>query len=87
MTHGAERVNDKTAAEAAGDERGVRTIAEAAAALRCGRDKIYRLEKAGRLEFVKFDRRTLVTERSLQRLLDEIFTSPVLNQDQDQDKS
>jgi excisionase family DNA binding protein len=48
----------------------LRTVAEACAILRCGRWKIYELQKAGDLELVKFGHRTVrVTQRSIDRLL------------------
>jgi hypothetical protein len=48
------------------------TLQEAMDVLRCGKTKIYELEKEGRLELVKFDRATRVTSVSLQRLLSEL---------------
>jgi excisionase family DNA binding protein len=54
-----------------------RTIAEAMNVLRCSKSKIYALHRQGRLELVKFDRATRVTERSLQKLLDQLETTPL----------
>lgn len=56
---------------------GVASIADAMARLGCSRWKIYALARESRLELVKFDSRTKVTERSLQRLLQEIHSKPV----------
>lgn len=72
--------------EAIDDETGpLHTIAEAQAALRCSRTKIYSLWKAGRLELVKFDRGTRVTDRSLQKLLRELHNNHQLEVRRDAD--
>jgi excisionase family DNA binding protein len=69
----------KKSESATEDQFGLRTIAEAATALKCSPKKIYRLQRQGRLEFVKLDHSTRVTERSLQKLLSEIFDKGVTN--------
>jgi excisionase family DNA binding protein len=45
------------------------TLQEAQDILRCGKTKIYELEKEGRLELVKLGPRTRVTGSSMQKLL------------------
>lgn len=53
-------------------QHGLLSFAEAQEQLQCGRTKIYALGRAGKLDLVKFDTRTMVTEKSLQKLLNEI---------------
>ena len=53
-------------------ERGLISVAEAMEQLECGRGKVYSLGRAGKLELVKFDTRTMVTERSLHKLLNDM---------------
>jgi excisionase family DNA binding protein len=50
-----------------------RTIAETAEYLKCSKRKVYELKREGRLEFVKFDHQNRVTERSLLKLMADIF--------------
>lgn len=71
----------KMDAQSAEDERGLHTIQEAQLILHCSRGKIYQLHRAGKLELVKFDRSTRVTERSLIRLLKEVINKPLLLQE------
>ena len=52
---------------------GLLTIQQAQDKLQCSRSKIYLLGHAGRLELVKFDRSTRVTERSMQKLIDDLI--------------
>jgi hypothetical protein len=51
---------------------GLCTIQQAQKMLGCSRSKIYALRDQGRLELVKFDHRTKVTQSSLEKLLAEI---------------
>lgn len=52
-------------------ERGLLSLDQAQEELECSRSKVYRLGRLGKLELVKFDTRTMVTEDSLRRLLSE----------------
>lgn len=52
------------------------TIQQVQDTLQCSRRKIYQLAKANRLEMVKFDGATRVTERSLNDLLRSIAAKP-----------
>ena len=45
------------------------TISQAIDELNCGRTKLYQLHQRGLLEFVKFDKQTRVTERSIKKLV------------------
>lgn len=54
------------------DERRLHKVADAMELLNCSRKKIYQLAREGRLDMVKFDFQTRITDRSLRRLLDEI---------------
>ena len=51
----------------------LRSIAFAMDKLSCGRVKIYQLVKSGRLEMVKLDGRSRITDRSLRRLIAELI--------------
>ena len=57
----------------ADEDTTLRTIAYAAERLGCGRVKIYSLVQQGRLELVKFDSRSRITDRSLRKLLKELM--------------
>jgi hypothetical protein len=59
------------------------TVEEARVALRCSRWKIFDLARENRLELRKFDRKILVTESSLKRLLREIASTPFNEPPQD----
>jgi excisionase family DNA binding protein len=52
------------------------TIDEAMAALRVSRRKIYMLAAQGRLDLLKFDHGTRVSQTSLDRLIAEITSTP-----------
>jgi hypothetical protein len=60
---------------------GLRTIAQVRIRLSCSTSKVYSLMRDGRLEMVKLDRGTRITERSLRRLeqslLNPMRTEPV----------
>ncbi len=45
------------------------TVHEAMERISCGKTKLYDLHQRGYLEFVKLDRRTRVTERSVKQFL------------------
>lgn len=62
------------------------TVEEARLALRCSRWKIFDLQKEGRLVLRKFDKKVLVTESSLKRLLREIASTPFNEPDKEEDK-
>jgi excisionase family DNA binding protein len=49
------------------------TIEQTMSILQCSRSKVYRLWREGRLEFVKFDRGTRVTDRSLKKLMTDLM--------------
>lgn len=53
------------------DDLGLRTITEAATALRCSRRTVYRLHNEKKLKFVKVKRRTRVTAKSIEKLVKE----------------
>jgi hypothetical protein len=55
------------------DEGGLCTIAQAQEALHCSRAQIYKLHNKGRLELVKLEGSTLVTERSVRKLINEVM--------------
>lgn len=58
----------KSDAAAADRNDGFLTIEEVCSRLRCGRSKVYSLVHEKRLEMIKFDRASRITERSLRRL-------------------
>jgi hypothetical protein len=60
------------------DEGGLCTIAQAQETLHCSRAQIYNLHKKGRLELVKLEGSTLVTERSMRKLINEIMEKPLV---------
>jgi hypothetical protein len=60
------------------DEGGLCTIAQAREALHCSRAQIYNLHKKGRLELVKLEGSTLVTERSVRKLISEVLEKPLV---------
>jgi hypothetical protein len=57
---------------------GLFTIAQAKEALHCSRAQIYQLHKKGRLELVKLEGSTLVTERSVRKLIAEVIETPMV---------
>jgi hypothetical protein len=60
------------------DEGGLYTIAQAQEALHCSRAQIYNLHNKGRLELVKLESSTLVTERSVRKLIKELMEKPIV---------
>ena len=50
----------------------LRKIEEVQNILRCSRSKVYELGAAGRLELVKLDRATRITDSSIRRLVNEL---------------
>lgn len=79
-------MNNKAKRATDDDDYRLRTVHEAADMLKCSVSKIYRLKAEGRLEFVKLDNMSRVTERSIQRLLSEMF-SGVDKGERDADRS
>jgi len=49
------------------------TLTQAKEELNCGRTKLYQLHQRGLLEFVKFDKQTRVTERSIKKLVRDLI--------------
>ena len=52
------------------------TMQETQDKLKCSRRKVYMLGAQGRLDIVKFDHSTRVTQASIERLLGEITATP-----------
>lgn len=52
------------------------TLQETQVRLKCSRRKVYMLGAQGRLDIVKFDHSTRVTQASIERLLGEIAATP-----------
>lgn len=65
----------KPAASGEQENRGLLTVPEACSALRVSESKLYRLRKQNRVEFVKLDGSTRVTDRSVQKLLSQMFAA------------
>jgi excisionase family DNA binding protein len=55
------------------DDDDLLTIEEAMRKLKCKRTKIYSLARERRLDLVKFDRKTRITARSVDRLIRDIL--------------
>lgn len=56
------------------EQAGLLTVDQAAEALHCGRTKIYLLTKAKKLDTVKFGHTTLITAKSINRLLNDLVS-------------
>jgi hypothetical protein len=54
------------------------TVPEAMDRLSCGKTKLYDLHQRGFLELVKLDRRTRVTERSVQKFLRNLVANQLI---------
>jgi excisionase family DNA binding protein len=54
------------------------TVPEAMERLSCGKTKLYDLHQRGFLELVKLDRRTRVTERSVQKFLRNLVANQLI---------
>jgi hypothetical protein len=54
------------------------TVPEAMDRLSCGKTKLYDLHQRGFLELVKLDRRTRVTERSVQKFLRNLIANQLI---------
>jgi excisionase family DNA binding protein len=54
------------------------TVPEAMDRLSCGKTKLYDLHQRGFLELVKLDRRTRVTERSVQKFLRQLVANQLI---------
>jgi excisionase family DNA binding protein len=54
------------------------TVPEAMEWLSCGKTKLYDLHQRGFLEFVRLDRRTRVTERSVQKFLRNLVANQLI---------
>jgi hypothetical protein len=54
------------------EDRRLHRIVDAMAILRCSRRKVYYLAEQGRLDLVKLDYGSRITDESLRKLLDEI---------------
>jgi hypothetical protein len=54
------------------------TVPEAMDRLSCGKTKLYDLHQRGFLELVKLDRRTRVTERSVQKFLRNLVANELI---------
>jgi excisionase family DNA binding protein len=54
------------------------TVPEACTRLSCGKTKLYDLHQRGFLELVKLDRRTRVTERSVQKFLRQLVANQLI---------
>jgi excisionase family DNA binding protein len=54
------------------------TVPEAMERLSCGKTKLYDLHQRGFLELVKLDRRTRVTERSVQKFLRNLIANQLI---------
>jgi excisionase family DNA binding protein len=54
------------------------TVPEAMDRLSCGKTKLYDLHQRGFLELVKLDRRTRVTERSVQKFLRQLVANELI---------
>jgi excisionase family DNA binding protein len=52
------------------------TIQQVCQILKCRPSKVYGLKYEGKLQFVKLGRRTLVPERSLRKLIDNLEQAP-----------
>jgi len=54
------------------------TLSQAKDELNCGRTKLYQLHQRGLLEFVKFDKQTRVTERSIKKLVRDLIETKTI---------
>lgn len=54
------------------------TLAQARDELNCGRTKLYQLHQRGLLEFVKFDKQTRVTERSIKKFVRDLIETKII---------
>ena len=54
------------------------TLSQAKEELNCGRTKLYQLHQRGLLEFVKFDKQTRVTERSIRKLVQDLIETKTI---------
>jgi excisionase family DNA binding protein len=54
------------------------TVPEAMKFLSCGKTKLYDLHQRGFLEFVRLDRRTRVTERSVHKFLRDLLANQLI---------
>jgi excisionase family DNA binding protein len=54
------------------DEGRLLSVAQACEYLRCGKKKLYQLQKAGKVDMRKLGHSTRVTEASLRRLVNEL---------------
>ena len=54
------------------------TLSQARDELNCGRTKLYQLHQRGLLEFVKFDKQTRVTERSIKKLVHDLIKTKTI---------
>ena len=57
------------------------TISQAREELNCGKTKLYQLHQRGLLEFVKFDKQTRVTERSIKKLVHDLVKNKTMKPD------
>ena len=54
------------------DDGGLLSISQAMLFLKCGKKKLYQLNREGRIDMVKLGHSTRVTEASLRRLVNEL---------------